>query len=80
MRSTILLDSIKKLRECFVSTTAALAPYPTGLLQSKNRVWRVKENKPGVYSVHCSDGSMIKCSFHSKEAAQKECDKRNGEN
>lgn len=72
-----LLESISKLRECFASTTAALSPYPTSSISSKKkRVWRV-EGGPEYYAVKCSDGSMIKQSWKSKEAAQKVCDKYN---
>ena len=33
----VLLNSINKLRECFASTTASLAPYPTTGVQGKKR-------------------------------------------
>lgn len=35
--SKTLLDSIRRLRECFASTTAALAPYPVTAIEVKKK-------------------------------------------
>ena len=73
-----LLNSINKLKECFSSTTASLAPYTiTGIPAKKNkRVWTV-EGGPKYFTVKCSDGSIIKQFWHSKEDAQRVCDEYN---
>ena len=79
--SKSLLDSITRLKECvsgFAFTTAALAPYPVGVIGSKKRVWHVIKHKESCYTVECSDGSLIKQFFKTQESAQKVCDKYNG--
>ena len=42
--SRALLDSIKKLKECFAATTAALAPYPITAIGSKKKNEKTKKS------------------------------------